>query len=190
MANENVKMIAFVGMTGVGKSEAASYLRRKGVPDVYLGGVVLKEMKRMGIERTTESEKVFREELRRREGADFVARKAVEQLRGLVGAGQRRIVIDGIYSWTEYRILKREFPGSIVTVALVMPKRKRHDRLMRRVERPVGLEEAKGRDWSEIEELEKGGPIADADYFVASDEDEEATVRAIEGILKEVGFWG
>ncbi|MCL2445098.1 AAA family ATPase [Candidatus Saccharibacteria bacterium] len=190
MTNDNVKMIAFVGMTGVGKSAAADYLRKKGVPDVYLGGVVLKEMERAGYDRTAELERKFREDLRRREGKDFVAQRAVEQLRGLIGAGQKRIVIDGIYSWTEYRTLKREFPGSIVTVALVMPKKKRHGRLKRRDGEALVLEEAKMRDWSEIEELEKGGPIADADHFVVSSDDEEETFRAIDEVLTEVGFFG
>ena len=44
----NVKIIAFVGLTGSGKSEAANYIIAKGYPRVYFGGVILNAMKEAG----------------------------------------------------------------------------------------------------------------------------------------------
>jgi len=186
---KNVKMIAFVGMTGSGKSQAARYLKEKGVPDVYLGGVIYKAMEEAGIEITPESQQKFREEIREREGKDFVARQVIGQVHGLLGAGQKRIIIDGIYSWTEYRMFKHEFPGTITTIALVPTKKVRHERLKRRSERPFTPQEANQRDWSEIENLEKGGPIADADYYIVCDDDGEEMERAVDAIVREIGFF-
>ena len=41
--------------------------------------------------------------------------------------------------------------------------------MTKRSERPMQPREVDKRDWSEIENLEKGGPIAIADYFVIND---------------------
>lgn len=163
---ENVKIIAFVGLTGSGKSSAVDYLTAKGYPKVYFGGIVLDAMTEAGLEHTQENEQPFREELREREGKDFVVNRIVTQIRGLIDAGQRRIIADGLYTWTEYKILKREFPGELTVVAVVAPKHLRHHRLTMRPVRPLTVEEADQRDWAEIENLEKGGPIAIADHYI------------------------
>ena len=163
---ENVKIIAFVGLTGSGKSSAVDYLTSKGYPKVYFGGIVLDAMTEAGLEHTQENEQPFREELREREGKDFVVNRIVTQIRGLIDAGQRRIIADGLYTWTEYKILKREFPGELTVVAVVAPKHLRHHRLTMRPVRPLTVKEADQRDWAEIENLEKGGPIAIADHYI------------------------
>ena len=62
--HENVKIVAFVGLAGSGKSSAVDYLTEKGYPKVYFGGIVLDELKRRGLELTQENEQPIREELR------------------------------------------------------------------------------------------------------------------------------
>jgi len=116
---KDVKIIAFVGMSGSGKSVAVDYLTDKKYPKVYFGGMIYKEMERRGIERTSdgESEKKFREMIRETEGKDWVVRQVISETQGLIEAGQKRIVLDGVYSWTEYKTLKHEFPGMITFVA-------------------------------------------------------------------------
>ena len=37
----SIKIIAFVGMSGSGKSSAVDFLKQKNIPQVYFGGVVL-----------------------------------------------------------------------------------------------------------------------------------------------------
>lgn len=181
-------MIAFVGMAGSGKSAAARYVKSKGVPAVYFGGILYKAMEEAGVEVTPESQQRFRFEIREREGKDFVAKRALEEVHGLIGAGQKRIVLDGLYSWTEYRLFKREFPGEVMVVAMVPPKKARHHRLIHRKDRPFTQDEANQRDWSEIEDIEKGGPIAVADYYIVNDGPEEDTHLKIDAVLKEIGF--
>ena len=171
MEKKEVKLVAFVGMSGSGKSVAVDYMTEKGWPKVYFGGMILKEMERRGIERTAESEKEFREMIREKEGNDWVVRQVIDEVHRLIEAGQKQIVLDGVYSWTEYKILRREFPepGQITFVAIVVPKKLRYKRVAERIERPFNLQEIRDRDKSEIENLEKGGPIAAADYYILND---------------------
>ncbi|MBR0403386.1 AAA family ATPase [Candidatus Saccharibacteria bacterium] len=190
MSERNVKLLAIVGMSGSGKSVAVDYLTEKGYPKVYFGGMIYKEMKRRGVERTPdgESEKHFREMIRETEGKDWVVRQVIEEANDLIEAGQKRIVLDGVYSWTEYKILKHEYPGEVTFVAVVVPKALRHKRVAQRPDRPFNTEEIQERDRSEIENLEKGGPIAMADYYILNDGSVEDMHEQLDKILKEIEF--
>lgn len=185
---KNIKIIAFVGLAGVGKSEAVNYITEKGYPKVYFGGIIYSAMNEAGIEITPESQQKFREEIRAREGKDFVVKRVIQQVHDLINAGQERIVLDGLYTWTEYKILKREFPGEMSVVAIVANKKLRHRRLNNRPERPFTNEEANARDWTEIENLEKGGPIAIADHYVINNSSLENIHHQIDEILEEEKF--
>jgi len=59
------KVIAIVGMPGAGKSESAAYFQKKGMPILRFGGVIEDGLKEEGIERTSESEKTYREKIRK-----------------------------------------------------------------------------------------------------------------------------
>lgn len=186
--NHNVKIVAFVGLAGSGKSTAADYITDKGYPKVYFGGVVLDAMKAAGIEDTPENEKEFREELKRKDGDNYIIQQVSTQIHNLINAGQHRIVADGPYSWTEYKALKHEFSGELIMIAIVAPRRIRHHRLLNRAVRPLSQFEADQRDWDEIENLEKGGPIAIADHYIINDGDIEKLHRDIDAILSETEF--
>jgi dephospho-CoA kinase len=186
---EDTRIVAFVGLAGSGKSSAVEYMTAKGYPKIYFGGIIYKAMEEAGIEVTWESQQRFREEIREKEGKDFVVRRAVTEARNLIDAGQRRIVLDGLYSWSEYRILKHEFPGNTMTViAIVTPKHERKMRMANRPERPMTSQEVDERDWSEIENLEKGGPIAIADYFVHNDRDLDWLHEQLDAVLRQAKF--
>ncbi len=188
MDRKNVKIIAFVGLAGSGKSAAIEYLTQKGYPKVYFGGIVLEEVTRRGLELTQENEQPVREELRATEGKDFVAKRIITQIHGLIDAGQKRIIADGLYSWTEYKTLKHEFPGILTVVAVVTPKVTRKQRMAKRAIRPLTSEQVDQRDWAEIENIEKGGPIAVADYFIHNDKDIANLTDKIDQIRREIDF--
>ena len=190
MDNKDVKIVAVVGMSGSGKSTAIEYLTERGIPKVYFGGVIYKAMEEAGIPRTEdgESEKKFREEIRQKEGKDFVVKRVIKSTKKLIDAGQKRIVLDGLYSWTEYKILRKEWPTEMTVVAITVPKALRRKRLAERPERPFDAQASAERDRSEIENLEKGGPIAIADYYV----DNSGTIpefhERFAKLMKEIGF--
>jgi dephospho-CoA kinase len=185
----NVKLVAFVGLPGAGKSSAVEYLTEKGYPKVYFGGIIYQAMNDAGIEITWESQQTFREEIREREGKDFVVKRVIKQIHDLIGAGQHHIVLDGLYTWTEYKLLKHEFPGELTVVAVVAPRHLRHHRLTERAERPMTVKEAADRDWEEIEHLEKGGPIAIADHYIINDSDLEHLHEQIDTELEHIRFY-
>ncbi|MBR3052449.1 AAA family ATPase [Candidatus Saccharibacteria bacterium] len=187
---ENVKILAVVGMSGSGKSVAVDYLTKKGYPKVYFGGMIYKEMEKRGIARTEdgESEKRFREEIRATEGNDWVVRQVIDETKDLIDAGQKRIVLDGVYSWTEYKVLKHEFPTCLTFVAMVVDKKLRYERVAKRPGRAFDGAAIRERDRSEIENLEKGGPIAAADYYILNNGSVGDAERDLEKILKEIEF--
>lgn len=187
---EDVKILAVVGMSGSGKTTVIDYLTERKIPKVYFGGIILKAMEEAGIEITPDNERKFREEIREREGKDFVVRRVVDEVRNLLNAGQRRIVLDGLYTWTEYEILKKEFPseGNFVVAAVVLPKNLRHKRVAERPDRPFDARAISERDWSEIENLEKGGPIANADYYLDNSGSIKDLHENLAKVLKEIDF--
>ena len=187
---ENVKIIAFVGMSGSGKSVAVDYLTEKGYPKVYFGGMIYKEMEKRGIERSEdgETEKQFREEIRRVEGNDWVVRQVIAEAKDLIAAGQKRIILDGVYSWTEYRTLQHEFPGRMTFVAIVVDKNLRYKRVAARPGRAFDENAIRERDRSEIENLEKGGPIAAADYYILNNGSIEDLQNNLKKVLQEIDF--
>jgi dephospho-CoA kinase len=187
-AIKNAKIITLVGMTGSGKSTAVSYLTSKGYPKVYFGGMVYNEMNRRGIEITPESQQEFREKIREEEGADWVIRQVISETHKLIGSGQRHIILDGLYTWAEYKILKHEFPGEITVLAITPPKSLRHKRLAIRPDRPFTEQQANARDYSEIENLEKGGPIAAADYYIANAGSLKELEQDIDHLLQKINF--
>lgn len=186
--NKKIKIVAFVGLAGAGKSTAVDYVTAKGYPKVYFDVIVLDAMITAKIEDTQENEKIFREELRAKEGKDFIAKRIIAQIHDLINAGQYHIVADGLYSWTEYKALKQEFPGELNIVAIVTPKRLRHHRLLNRPVRPISQFEAEQRDWAEIENLEKGGPIAIADHYIINDGSIEYLHEQINKALEDIEF--
>ncbi len=187
--NENRKIIAFVGLAGSGKSAAVEFLTKKHYPKIYFGGIIYKAMNEAGIEITWESQQNFREEIREKEGKDFVVRRVIEEVRDLINAGQHKIILDGLYTWSEYKILKHEFPGEMTVVAVVTPKHLRYQRMAKRPERPMTSEEIDQRDWAEIENLEKGGPIAIADHFIINDDGLEKLHTQIDAELRHIDFY-
>lgn len=186
--SNKIKIVAFVGLAGAGKTVAVDYITSKGYPKVYFGGVVLDAMTAAGLEHNQENEKPFREELRAREGKGFIANRIIEQIHKLIDAGQHRIVADGLYSWTEYKVLKHEFPGELEVVAIVAPKKIRHHRLLTRPVRPLTQTESDQRDWAEIENIEKGGPIAIADHYIINDGNMDHFYSQIDTLLGDIDF--
>ena len=72
----------------------------------YFGGIVLNEVKKRGLEINNENEKMVREDLRRQHGNGVLAKIASET----IAKTDSTILLDGLYSFTEYKILKELYP--------------------------------------------------------------------------------
>lgn len=162
-------LIAFVGMPGSGKSEATTYLEKKGFPRVRFGEVTDKGLAAQGLPITPENEKHFRENLRREIGMDAYAVKSQDKINTALSQSSR-VVIDGLYSWEEYLFLKKYHPNLVVIHIDATPE-KRYQRLSARSVRPFSLEDARERDRQELDHLNKRGPIENADYVLNNNTD-------------------
>jgi len=176
-------IVAIVGMCGSGKSVAGERLEQLGFVKVYFGGLTIEEVKRRGLEVNEKNERAVREELRRTHGMGAFAVLSLPKIEALLGEG-KRILIDGLYSFSEYKILKQKYGDGLLVVAVYTPRAIRYERLARRAVRPLTEAEAVSRDYAEIENIEKGGPIALADYTIVNDGPVESLVRQLDGILE------
>lgn len=183
-----MKVVLLVGMPGAGKSSCVEYLEQKGWPSVYLGGIVVDEVKARGLEVNEANEKQVREELRAQYGMGVMAERILVKIDALLADGHDKIIADGLYSWTEYKIFKEKYGADAVVIAIAAPRHIRHERLARRPVRPLTDEEVVAREYAEIENMEKGGPIANADYTVVNHAGLEDMLAGFQDILKEAGF--
>jgi len=182
---EGMRIIAIVGMAGSGKSVVASYFRNRGVPVIRFGEIIVREVERQGLPLSPHNERVVREDIRAKGGMDAVAKLALPHIREYLKQHQL-VIIDGLYSFSEYKTLRKEFDAKLIVVAVFTPKQIRYQRLAHRAERPLSKEEAEERDMLEIERIEKGGPISLADFTIINQGSETDLYNKIEDILKAV----
>lgn len=178
------KIIAIVGMCGSGKSVASEIFEELGYKKVYFGGVTLEKMKEEGIEITPDNEKKMREGLRSKYGMGAYAIILLPKIKEL--SKDNNVVLDGLYSWDELKILKDELGSSLSVIAIVADKKLRYERLSVRDVRPLTKEEAINRDIAEIENIAKAGPIAYADYYIDNNHDLDSYRKRLMEILEEI----
>lgn len=158
------KIVAIVGMCGSGKSVVTNTFVEQGWNMEYFGKITMDTLSERNMAVTPENEKMVREGLRKEYGPDAYAKKLLPIIREDVKKGNT--VLDGLYSWSEYTYLKKNLDSDFIVLAVITNKKDRYLRLTTREIRPLTNEQAEARDIAEIENLEKGGPIAMADHFI------------------------
>lgn len=192
MANNDSKLhsktiLAFVGMPGAGKSEATKYLHKKGVPFIRFGVFTEEAIKKAGLPITTENEKTFRERIRKEMGMGAYGILIKPKIDELIKDNDF-IILDGLYSWEEYIYLRRYFPFLKLVLIYAEPKI-RYRRLSKRKIRPVSFKDSITRDIREIEKLNKGGPIAIADFCIINSGDNLSNLyRNIDEVLNKLNL--
>ena len=185
------RVIAVVGMCGAGKSVACDVLREMGWGYIRFGQITIDTLAAEGKPVTPETEKQTREALRSRHGMGVFARLSIPKIEELLRRGP--VVVDGLYSWSEYKILERRFGGRFEVVCVYASPRTRYRRLeaRRHLEddrehrnRALTEEQARARDYAEIENIEKGGPIAMADHTVVNESSVEDLREAIRRLVE------
>ena len=174
-------LLILVGMAGSGKSSVARHLEQKGWRVIRFGALTMRELGKRGLPINEANEKVVREELRTKHGMDAYARLLLPAIKEGLATGPT--VIDGLYSWAEYKFLKSHFGEQIKVVAIYTTRSMRYSRVSQRPDRPLSFTEAEQRDHAEIENVEKGGPIAMADYTIVNDGTKQGLFRAVDKLL-------
>lgn len=190
MSGKN-KIAALVGMCGAGKSEAAEKFIAHGYYYIRLGQITIDEIEKRGLEVNEENEKTIREEFRKQHG---MAAFGILNIPKIEQALQNsNVIVDGLYSWSEYKIFKKNYGDRLMVIAIYSSAKTRYARLSSRAEkhkndpsikyRSISPEKAKSRDHAEIENVEKGGPIAMADYTVINESTLENFYQEVEKLL-------
>ncbi len=138
-----MKIIAFVGMPGSGKSEASAVARRLNIPVVSMGDVVREETARRGLPPTDENIGGVGTKLRREEGMDAIAKRCVPRIRH---QNSSVVVIDGTRNIDEINYFKKQFGNNFKLVAIQAPFELRFERVKKR---------ARSDDMSSIDELKR-----------------------------------
>ena len=168
-------------MAGAGKSEVAKVFEEHGFKKVRFGDITDEELKNKGLEQNEENERYVRQQLRKEHGMAAYAKLNLPRIdRSLKSSN---VVVDGLYSWEEYSLLKERYGRRFITVAVWASPATRHARLAHRAERTLTLEEAASRDKSEIENINKGGPIAMADFTIVNEDSLEELEKETERVL-------
>ena len=180
------KVVALVGVAGAGKSTATAYLQEKyGFPKVYFGEITFDKLKEAGMEPGEENQKVMREKIRSEMGMGAYAQLSLPKIKKLLETNSV-VLLESLYSWAEYKIIRAEFGKDFKTVAICANKETRLARISQRSERALKTwEELDRRDVAEIEGTDKGGPIAVADYFVFNENSLEETYSQLDAIVKK-----
>ena len=165
-----MKVVSIVGMTGAGKSEVSRVFEEDGFIRIRFGDLTDEEMKKRGLKPSEENERLVRELLRQENG--MAAYAELNLLRIETALKRANVVIDGLYSWEEYIYLKGRYGENLCLVAVWSSPGTRYARLNNRPSRRLTLEEARSRDRAEIENSNKGGPIAMADFTIINESSE------------------
>jgi dephospho-CoA kinase len=182
------KIVFIVGMPGSGKSIVSDELVADGFAFVRFGQIVLDKVKEDGLELSEKNEKKIREDLRREHGMAAMALLNIPKFDEFLK--KSNVVGDGLYSWSEYKLLKEKYGDAMYVIAVYAPPEIRYERLESRAVdndekqrfRSFTKDEAKARDFAEIENLEKGGPIAMADFTIIN----TGTIEELKQKVKEI----
>ena len=160
-------VVSIVGMPGSGKSEVARVFEENRFVRIRFGDVTDEEVRERGLELNEENERYVRELLRQEQGMAAYAKLNLPAIDSALKHSD--VVIDGLYSWEEYTFLKDYYGESFCLVAVWVSPKTRYARLTGRANRGLTVEEAASRDRAEIENLNKGGPIAMADFTIINE---------------------
>jgi len=187
------KFVCIAGMPGSGKSIVSDFFVKKGYRFVRFGQITLDIIKKKKLPLNEKTERKIREDLRNKYGMAAYAILNYPKFKKLLSLGN--VIADGLYSWSEYKFLKQKFAAQMIVIAVYAPPQLRYERISKRISnkfdkklrnRPFTIKEAKARDYAEIENLEKGGPIAMADYTILNPEDLKFLMKQVKVIYEEI----
>lgn len=187
------KLVCITGLPGSGKSFASDFFVKNGYQFLRFGQITFEELEKGKLPVSEKNEKMVREGFRKKYGMAAYAILNLPKFKKLMKNGN--VIGDGLYSFEEYKVLKKEFGKRFITIAVYAPPKVRYKRLScRKLHkedkdvrfRPLTKKEAETRDYSEVENLNKGGTIAMADYTIVNTRSLNYFKRQLNEIEKEI----
>lgn len=174
-------VIALVGMPGAGKSVSCDHYKKQGFPVLRFGDQTDIGLKELGLPLTEKNERKYREDIRKELGMAAMAIK-IEPRVNKAFKESDTVVLDGLYSWEEYTYLTKKFKNLFLICIFARPDI-RYERIGKRPVRPLTKKEARSRDIAEIENLNKGGPIAITDFLIKNNKQTDKLFTKLDDTL-------
>ncbi len=173
-----MKVIAFTGLPGSGKSEAVNVAKEMGIKVVRMGDEIRKEARKMGLELNDKNLGKIADEMRREHGMDIWARRCLPEIKNDM------VIIDGIRNIEEVELFRQHIKNFIL-IAIHASPNTRYERMMKRGREDDSLseEDLKERDERELR-WGIGNVVAMADIVVANEGSLDEFRKKIKKILE------
>jgi dephospho-CoA kinase len=177
-------LIAVAGLAGAGKTTAIDHLESLGAGRrVYVGELVLNEVRAQGLEVNPENENSVRLNLRRTHGAEAFAALAVPVVLDILSSGENAL-LDAIFSIEEHHHFRQQCSNPVVLLGIVASFDLRANRLRRRSHRTLSRDQLKIRDETDQTKLGLDRALAEAQHKIVNE-------RSLEAFKEELErFWG
>lgn len=131
-----MRVLAFTGLPGSGKSEAVAQAREQGIPVIRMGDFVLQEVRARGLPEQEEHVGPVATGMREQQGDDVWAKRTVRAIRDHAVPGlsddAALVVVDGVRSPAEVERFRSELGDDFRLVAIVASDETRHGRILKR----------------------------------------------------------
>ena len=180
-------VIAIVGMSGSGKTEAANHLKKIGLPVISFSNVINSYIEENKLKHTEEIHHKLRKDFRKKHGMEAMAVLSKEQIEQALEK-YNTVIIEGLYSWEEFMYLRKHFPEvKVYLLALFTNKSLRYERVSKRTYRPM-LAVGEERDIHELTDLNKGQTIAFADFIIKNNDSKEGLYNMLDDVYRRIYF--
>ena len=122
-----MKVVALVGMAGSGKSEVARHFEKNGYIRIRFGDITDIEVEKRGLPLNEANERQVREQLRQEHGMAAYAKLNLPRIDEALQ--KSNVIVDGLYSWEEFVLLKDYYGEKLNLVAVYSSPKTRHARL-------------------------------------------------------------
>lgn len=179
-------IIAIVGLSGSGKTEAAHFFKEKGLPVISFSSIINDYVDEHHLQHNEETHNKLRLDFRKKHGMESMAILSKDKIEQAVKENPIT-VIEGLYSWEEFTYLKKEFPEvKVYLLAIHADKQLRYSRISHRKDRSLLYGEQ--RDIDELIGTNKGPPIAFADFLVKNNFSLDEFNDKLESVYRIVYF--
>jgi hypothetical protein len=151
MVSKMGKLVAVAGLAGADKTTATDHLESIGLGRrVYVGALVLNEVRRQGLQVGAENEKLVRVALRRTNGPHALAALAAPVVMDILGSGTN-VLLDAIFNIEES--FEELCGNQVFLLAIAASFDVRADRLQHHCLRALTKDQLKARDETELNVL-------------------------------------